>query len=1202
MKTNARTAVLCGVLIAIMMLAFVPAVAGTASAYSGSIQNLQINDGVLSWNAFPDAESYYVMLTGDGGSASNIVEDGQTSLNLTDFTKEKHLETGDYTYSIYARDLNDTQISEESNGIVSLTNNNPRLDSPTNLYWEHTTARWGVVEDSAYYFVFLYKYDEINEKYSSEMNPAITFSNSYNFGSRFEVGEIYYFDVQAMAKGNDNAHRNSETVRSGSKTFNKVADSLTNVTINKGQLTFDNVSGMKEIDISIGSGGGIFEKLPIDLYDLCSGNDVEDGTYDIKIRVYNQYDEPLVPEYTYAAWDYDHTLAPTKLTGTLQVTGTLKVGETLTATLTDTNNTGTLTYVWYRSDANEDWISVQNGASNTYTIEDVCANRRMIVIVTSDQEVSQVQSAQTGLIAQADAQEILDGTVTIQGTYKVGKTLTANVTSNNTGTLAYQWTRNGGNIVGATAQTYTLTEEDAGKVIRVIVSSSVETGNIQSAATSPIEEDHTAHSVSFYNTTGSVIGSIGNTYPYWVNDSYAASGTLGENGCTAYIDYENGILHLKGYDGGPIAVLDEYYNQLQIDLQGVNVITNTTDANVNIYGLYSTNGTLDITSDSEGTLTINVHGTDTQRTSPVGGIFAGYFANKTSGQVSFTGNATVNINVTNDTTYNIAGCETFGVAVYDGISFNDGVSVNVTLNTSATEMTDSVVCLNSLNGNSGVTFDTTGSVTLDNSATTLARYSIVVKSPSSTIENVGSLKCIYQVDGAGYGYEKDFSNEPTYDGNKISFKKTEAADIVTATYAPKAPAPSANRVKIGEVSFNPNPYYLNGDTDTFTGTDGNYNAHYDESTGVLTLDNYNGESIVAEVGSIKVNLVGTNTVTVTGNAVGIEYYGIKANNELTFTGNGTLTINVSNPGSTSSVCGASAQILRLTESAKLIVTVQDGTFNYGLSGNSGVFIEESASFDITATANSTSYGIYAYCGEIVISSDAQSSILIKGDENSSYSHGIYNFGGITTENNNGNITISGSGKITVTANGIANGVAGIHSGTGLNLDDCRNENGVITLSGANVVINGCYQGIFNESYARNVESADIVLQSGAKLTIEGDVNGSYAFETTENGVLINDAQVTATVANVPVQFGNSVTYGLDIMGASVVTFVSDTIKGIYGANNTFDLSEGGVVTFKTTAEKAPSFTNFYIALGAKSAVDVSSNTYLTNTTNASGSI
>lgn len=82
----------------------------------------------------------------------------------------------------------------------------------------------------------------------------------------------------------------------------------------------------------------------------------------------------------------------------------------------------------------------------------------------------------------SSAPDALSGTVAITGTAKYGETLTADTTgiTNNTGTLSYQWKRDGVAIDSATNSSYTLTLDDIGEKITVSVSSSVETGTITS--------------------------------------------------------------------------------------------------------------------------------------------------------------------------------------------------------------------------------------------------------------------------------------------------------------------------------------------------------------------------------------------------------------------------------------------------------------------------------------------------------------------------------------------------------------------------------------------------------------------------------------------------------------------------------------------------------------------------------------------------
>ena len=81
----------------------------------------------------------------------------------------------------------------------------------------------------------------------------------------------------------------------------------------------------------------------------------------------------------------------------------------------------------------------------------------------------------------------LTGTVNITGILKYGQELTATLTGgNNTGTLTYKWYRGSDEIIGATGSTYTLVEDDIGKTITVKVSSTVQTGEIPSAATAAV--------------------------------------------------------------------------------------------------------------------------------------------------------------------------------------------------------------------------------------------------------------------------------------------------------------------------------------------------------------------------------------------------------------------------------------------------------------------------------------------------------------------------------------------------------------------------------------------------------------------------------------------------------------------------------------------------------------------------------------------
>ena len=496
MKTKSRNLIVVFLMALAMLLACIPVATLTANAELDSLENVSVNNGVVTWDAFPGAAEYSYSYGHGGGYLK------EPSLDLELNAKSYHFETGNYNYSIYAVDEYRTQISEKITGTYSYTCKQTPLATPTNLTWDHTTAKWDAVKDADHYILYIYEYKNGSYSLITAQGRYVYDGTSYDMGTRFEVGKTYCFDVKACAAYEDLDHLDSEYGRSENKTFVGVVPSLTNVKAENGKLTFDAVTGASKYDISIGSGGSTCDALPINMFEICSSISLDDGVYDIRIRVYNQYNEPLAPEYTYEGWEYDSALAPAKLTGTLTVTGTLKVGETLTATLTNSNNTGTLTYTWLRSDPYVSWVVVQTGDSNTFVLTEACANKRMSVIVESDVEHSQVESANTGIVAEANKAENLTGTVNIIGTKKYGGTLTADVSSNNTGTLYYQWKRSGVDIPGATSISYVITVDDIGKILRVVVTSSVEVGSIASDATAVIEKANGASAPTGITATG----------------------------------------------------------------------------------------------------------------------------------------------------------------------------------------------------------------------------------------------------------------------------------------------------------------------------------------------------------------------------------------------------------------------------------------------------------------------------------------------------------------------------------------------------------------------------------------------------------------------------------------------------------------------------------------------------------------------------
>ena len=85
------------------------------------------------------------------------------------------------------------------------------------------------------------------------------------------------------------------------------------------------------------------------------------------------------------------------LTGTVTITGEAKFGETLTANVADSNNTGDLLYQWVRNNSN-----ISGAVSDTYTLtaEDISSSIK--VKVTSTTETGTLTSDATGLVGRAD--------------------------------------------------------------------------------------------------------------------------------------------------------------------------------------------------------------------------------------------------------------------------------------------------------------------------------------------------------------------------------------------------------------------------------------------------------------------------------------------------------------------------------------------------------------------------------------------------------------------------------------------------------------------------------------------------------------------------------------------------------------------------------------------------------------------------------
>ena len=174
---------------------------------------------------------------------------------------------------------------------------------------------------------------------------------------------------------------------------------------------------------------------------------------------------------------------------------------------------------WTNGRVDDNILTVgENAATVTYTYD--CGERQATYGTSA--EARKLVMPCTLKINWKNAPDALTGTVKINGAPKFDETLTANVTdSNNTGTLTYQWYRAGKTDPIGTGETYKLVQADIGKEITCRVSSSTETGTIETTV-GPVEKaDGPAAPVielDFRSIDMIKVKPLGNAYEYRIDN------------------------------------------------------------------------------------------------------------------------------------------------------------------------------------------------------------------------------------------------------------------------------------------------------------------------------------------------------------------------------------------------------------------------------------------------------------------------------------------------------------------------------------------------------------------------------------------------------------------------------------------------------------------------------------------------------------
>ena len=186
----------------------------------------------------------------------------------------------------------------------------------------------------------------------------------------------------------------------------------------------------------------------------------------------------------------------TPAAGAPTITGTVRVGETLTSTTTDISdsdglNKATFTYQWLADDAD-----ITDATGSTYALVAADEGKTVKVRITFTDDAGNDESLTSAPTATVTASNTpATGEPTITGTAQVGETLTANTTciadsdGLNNATFTYQWLADDTDITDATGSTYTLAAADEGETVKVRVSFTDDRGHqetVTSTATAAV--------------------------------------------------------------------------------------------------------------------------------------------------------------------------------------------------------------------------------------------------------------------------------------------------------------------------------------------------------------------------------------------------------------------------------------------------------------------------------------------------------------------------------------------------------------------------------------------------------------------------------------------------------------------------------------------------------------------------------------------
>ncbi|MDR0909228.1 MAG: hypothetical protein LBM77_05620 [Spirochaetaceae bacterium] len=243
------------------------------------------------------------------------------------------------------------------------------------------------------------------------------------------------------------------------------------------------------------------------------------------------------------------------LTGEVTITGTPKVGETLTADTTELEGEGLLAYQWIQGEDTK----VGSGGSTYVPLKGDIGQTIKVQVSRVGYDGTVESSPTTVVLAR-----VLSGSVSILGNPIVGSTLTADTSQlSGTGTITYQWMQGEDTTVGTGGNTYVPVEGDIGKTIKVQVSRVDYDGTVESSPTTAVLAATKILSGSVIISGNPIVGSTltadtsqlsgtGTITYQWIQGESSLIGT----GTSSYVPVEGDIgksikvrVSCEGYEG-----------------------------------------------------------------------------------------------------------------------------------------------------------------------------------------------------------------------------------------------------------------------------------------------------------------------------------------------------------------------------------------------------------------------------------------------------------------------------------------------------------------------------------------------------------------------------------------------------------------------------------------------------------------------------